>query len=554
MKLKSWRRLFAQHILERGEAYFWEDAVEALDWDGEMLSATVRGTDSYHVEIFVNGGRIEDMSCTCPYAEDGQYCKHMAAVLFEFEERDIVPVAEEKNQKSEQAESGGTLEALVNAMSEAEAKQLLLRLGREIGAAETQIRLIATGKVPQKQKKDWLSQIRRMHLHYEDRHGFIDYAHSADFTTALDRMLEEAVPMLLEASMPAEAFEIVCAAYEEASSAGMDDDGGCDMLYESCAEYWREILSSADGTQLAEMHQWFLKNVQSNTGDTDALRSVLFGEFRDETLLQKNLELLDRWIAELDGNSYQRYYLEVCLQYRLRTMEALSISPEEREAWMLQYYRIPFVRGVLIERAKEAGDWDEALRILRESLQIDCEYPGLTNEYSKQIIAILRRQGRIDALREALLTYVSEHSQRDLDYIRELKELTPPDNWEKLRETLLQTPGMQGMGEELLLEEGLYRALMDRLLRKDSIYLMDRYAPKLKDKFPEELLGFYLPKLRDSMRGASNRSRYTELCATLKQLQSYKGGREKANGLAEEWRQAYPRRRAMLEELKKAGF
>ena len=28
------------------------------------------------------GDPIEDMLCDCPYAEDGNYCKHMAAVLF----------------------------------------------------------------------------------------------------------------------------------------------------------------------------------------------------------------------------------------------------------------------------------------------------------------------------------------------------------------------------------------------------------------------------------------------------------------------------------------
>ena len=30
----------------------------------------------------MNDREIEEMECTCPYAEDGNYCKHMAAVLY----------------------------------------------------------------------------------------------------------------------------------------------------------------------------------------------------------------------------------------------------------------------------------------------------------------------------------------------------------------------------------------------------------------------------------------------------------------------------------------
>ncbi len=34
------------------------------------------------MEILLDGNSIEDMFCDCPYAEEGNYCKHMAAVLF----------------------------------------------------------------------------------------------------------------------------------------------------------------------------------------------------------------------------------------------------------------------------------------------------------------------------------------------------------------------------------------------------------------------------------------------------------------------------------------
>lgn len=54
--------------------------------------ATVCGTDDYEVLINLDGDReksnIKSMFCSCPYADSGANCKHMAAVLFEWENGD----------------------------------------------------------------------------------------------------------------------------------------------------------------------------------------------------------------------------------------------------------------------------------------------------------------------------------------------------------------------------------------------------------------------------------------------------------------------------------
>ena len=50
------------------------------------------------------------------------------------------------------------------------------------------------------------------------------------------------------------------------------------------------------------------------------------------------------------------------------------------------------------------------------------------------------------------------------------------------------------------------------------------------------------------------RERYQELARYLKKLRHYPGGTERAAQLAEDWRTQYMRRRAMMEELRNAGF
>ena len=40
------------------------------------------------MEIFLEDGEVAEMYCSCPYAEEGKNCKHMAAVLYEWSEEE----------------------------------------------------------------------------------------------------------------------------------------------------------------------------------------------------------------------------------------------------------------------------------------------------------------------------------------------------------------------------------------------------------------------------------------------------------------------------------
>ena len=78
-----WAEMFAPAILMRGYEYYKAGKAKKLQETAEGFSAVVRGTHNYRVTVFADEeGMIEDMTCTCPYANDGNYCKHMAAVMF----------------------------------------------------------------------------------------------------------------------------------------------------------------------------------------------------------------------------------------------------------------------------------------------------------------------------------------------------------------------------------------------------------------------------------------------------------------------------------------
>lgn len=82
--MHPWERNFARRIVERGRRYYRGHRVYDLQFDDEgNFSASVRGTHLYHVSgNYGADGHLSNLGCNCPYAADGNLCKHMAAVLF----------------------------------------------------------------------------------------------------------------------------------------------------------------------------------------------------------------------------------------------------------------------------------------------------------------------------------------------------------------------------------------------------------------------------------------------------------------------------------------
>lgn len=73
------KRMFKSYILERGWDYYQFDRVREIKPTMHGYTAVVDGTDAYIVDIIIQDGYVIDMICDCPYVDDGNYCKHMAA-------------------------------------------------------------------------------------------------------------------------------------------------------------------------------------------------------------------------------------------------------------------------------------------------------------------------------------------------------------------------------------------------------------------------------------------------------------------------------------------
>lgn len=88
----DWEYLFEDHILARGSHYFDDDRVHELNISDDRIEASVIGDELYRVNIAIDSDSITELSCTCPYAANGQHCKHMAALLYYVEDQEEITV------------------------------------------------------------------------------------------------------------------------------------------------------------------------------------------------------------------------------------------------------------------------------------------------------------------------------------------------------------------------------------------------------------------------------------------------------------------------------
>ena len=102
----NWGTIFGKLVLERGRAYYDAGKVKNLRYENGSYLAMVRGSLPYRVEIRVDGNTIRSMTCTCPQAEAGLRCKHMAATLIAIERQ---RAQEKLRRRMNPAEAGGAM-------------------------------------------------------------------------------------------------------------------------------------------------------------------------------------------------------------------------------------------------------------------------------------------------------------------------------------------------------------------------------------------------------------------------------------------------------------
>lgn len=370
--MNYWKDLFREHILARGEMYYYNGAVQDLEKTEHGYHAVVEGTEDYEVDIEIEDGQICDVYCTCPYADDGNNCKHMAAVLYEIEEQEGSDSLTEGFSGSEQAEE--ELEEVIEKIPETELRSFVKQLaGRDDEIRNTLMTRYAV-KIDEKQMCRLKEGVDQIVWEHGDRSGFIDYRNAWDFTREMDSYLEDKADTLMERNCWRQAFELTNYVFKTIGNVDIDDsDGGISQVANTCYDKWKEILENCTEEVRDEMFTWFTSHLACDyviDYMEEYMEDFLAHEFRSREMLEKKLEYLDerieRQTSSTDcGNTWSaRYGYENNILKRLEIMDQLGYPEEEIREYRRKHWRFSAVRGLEIQEDIECGELDEAVRCL----------------------------------------------------------------------------------------------------------------------------------------------------------------------------------------------
>lgn len=542
-----WSELFPPHIWQRGRNYYRGGHVLDIRHLGNRITAEVEGTELYTVSVALDSGtnRIEDHSCDCPYGEDGTPCKHLAALLCALEDTDD---AETKKDEF------STVETIVGLLSEKQMRQLLIQFAENDSFVWEKILFTATNQLPINQKQQWQQDLQELTDEAADRHGFIDYEEAYDYCFSLQEYLYNRVPDLLAKGFIMDSFELVCLVFQTGIEQDMDDsDGGLTVLANCCIGEWSKILTLASSEDQKKMFRWFCEAYRKGDLVRMFLEEYLFLAPWKKAIIPELLSFLDQEIRSCAENS-RNYRLNDLVTSRIHWMNEIGVSTEERKAYIQQNHQLSAVRDIEVAEAKHNGDWGSALALLEESKALDADKIGLVARYSQQIIEIYETLHDTPSVKKELEYYLFTFRQDDLQYVEKMKLLLSTAEWEEMRSRLLNSKTMLSQVYPLLSKEGLYGQLMDMMETHGYIHTLQLYEDLLKKEFPQRCMHIYKNHLHQAMNQASNRKAYWSVIQTLKKLKKYPDGKAAAQTIADQWKQKYPRRTSLLDELKKAGF
>lgn len=543
--------LFNETILDRGEDYYIEGHVKKVQYsnNGNTVCAKVLGTEAYDVEICFDRAPKEAMSCDCPYARDGHYCKHMAAVLFAVEE-DAQAMSESDEEKLPD------IETMISKLTETQIRTLLIQTAKDIPLLRDRIYYLTTYELRRDQLAKWEIELKEIAEEYEDYHGFISYHNAYKYADSLCCFLDDRVPSLLKNQHVEAAFELTDLVLRSAREADIDDDGDIQEVEDHCDSMIIHILEDADMAVKEKLYQQTFENLEKHKTDDSAwiYAGRLESAFQDPGFKERTLSFFRRIIDNEDEFVADPYFVQSLILSCIRIMKELGRTKEEIAVFRAPYRDMREIREMELQEAIAEKNYELAISIVEAWRKKEGLYEHELKRFSEKLIELYKAAGKRDAYAREVSYQVLHFHQSDLRYIYMLKQLTAAEEWESVRETLLCAKTVKGQRLELMAKEKLFDRLWKHIYQNNDYLSAKRYEKDLMPYFAEELRDFFFKNVREEMWRANCREHYRTAIRHLKEIEKYPDSAETIQRIADEWRTQHKRRSSMLDELKKAGL
>lgn len=578
LNLKLFEQQIDPVILQRGLKYFKSGAVEEIDrinhGSNSEIDFIVRGTEPYDVHIELNGDKVVDFDCNCPY-DMGPVCKHVVAAMFSLENNsftdytDLSPKEKESKTpskpkaaqpKKKKNITAKDIEKIIDSLSVDELKAFVRE---ECSDRSVKMRLISMfgDRVLPQSAEMYRTQIRSIIREAKGRYGYVEYRDARGVGNAIMEIIVRANDNIKAREWEA-AFVKIEAVIDEAETilnCGDDSGGylGAPVSRAFMALEEIEVAELPESTRkmiFERMMSWHDAKHLAGWGDWETEFIAIAVELASgSTELDRIEKALS--VTSADRNSWKD-------SEKMKLMAQIiekRYSKEEADKYIYQHRSNPDFRKTLIQKAIDCKDYDKALELANEGISSDSEWAGLKNDWKETKLRVyILKQDHKNIVNLARYFFIEGRGRNfnTEELYNLIKSNTPSKEWPKTLENLIsQTKAGWNYTQYynlkfIYIREEMWDEYLKMLSDDPALHYMEEAEPYFKDIHREEFVTLYCNAIRKYAEDNMGRDSYIAVTRYIRHIKKF-GEKETAENLAKELKERYPKRRAMIEELAK---
>lgn len=565
--LNQFEQYINETILARGLSYFRNGYVsEPEEIAHGVYEAIVEGSENYTVQLSLENGVVTDYVCNCPY-DYGPVCKHIAAVLFYLQQDELEIRQKEKKTNGEKPASpsgrkvrkkrktkADQIVELLEKVSHEELKQFIIE--RTVHNRSFRDLFLSTYAHynSNESKKQYSQLVNSILRTASDRHGFIDWSSSRQVGIEISHLLATAQKQI-ENNNYKSAFYICTAVMEEMTEAlQYSDDSNGDIggsIYSACELFYEIVKNNTNEEIRNSIFDYcvnaFERNVYSGWDwHTDMLQIA--------SIVLKSDSEFDKLMIIMDKHQESEYTQETIQDIKYQIL--LKVKGEnEANIYLEQNISNSRLRRTAIVNSVAKEDFNRARKIAFDGIEHDeKDKPGLAKEWYDWLLKIAQATNDKENIIKYARYLLIDNFRNEQDYYQVLKQYIPQNKWDNyvndiisdIRKTGRWTA--QSLISNIYIREKWWDKLFEFVKQSPSLNTISEYEQYLAKDYSKELSEMYAVAVIKYLEQNMGRKHYQLACRYLRRIIKL-GNREKANELIEKFRNDYPARKALMEEL-----
>ncbi|MBO0461694.1 MULTISPECIES: SWIM zinc finger family protein [unclassified Enterococcus] len=530
--MKNWQSVFEEPDLDNGYTLFIEKHVHEFLFTQEQITAKVtEENNEYDILIqLTTHEHFYRVACTCSH-EGNDHCAHIAAVLFKYEQED-------KHEKTPD------LIKLISYANEQDIHDFLLSILR--GNQKLTQRFQEHIAIKNISDYDKMVVILEKHTQYSTNNT--NDRTIQKINNELSGFLTKLVDTAVEKNQILHAFELMNRVVEHLDLAKIHNvENDVSLIMHQCYSLWKKLLKHASEQEKQRMFSKLSAKVNSTTASQSCfyIQQVLHEEFPQQ-FSDHEQQALDQ---TTENNGFFNYKNKRLLS--IRQMENLNYSDNQIRQRARESWQSPTIRSQYIDYLMQKKAYEEAIVVLKESIVLDKHSSDMITLHRYALKNLYHKLGNKELYAEQIFHLLLEGETVDMNLIHQLKKSYSIDQWEEVREQLFEQLKNRTDVGLFYSKERRYDLLLDYILKSPGLEEASRYFSFLRKQFPEALLQKYEYELRRMAAETTTRSRYHKMALLIAEMATLPSSTISVQLLIKELKEKYPRRKAMLEELKK---